>query len=276
MFPGFQPQYRAGCGFPLTRPACLSVEIQGIRMVGEKEPGRGPEWALTGWSGWTNGGDTRGGAEPFPEADGGFRTDVYYSGRDITLEGVLEAPTHEAFVREAERFGTLLTEPRWDWLTVDEQHLGMRRMILVHRQGPPLLTQESDRVGVFTLRVSSSMWQRVSTETSSLSLPVGGTGTAVNAGDYPADLSIELVGPIKNPRVTFNNTTWWQYNGELTAGETRTVNVTRRIIRNPAAGVRLDSSGSGEWPRLAPGATTVKVTGGLAGTVNLSWRSSWR
>ena len=270
LFPGFQP-VRTLSPFTRSRPDCLSVSIQGVTLVAEGSS----LFGLSDWDGWGGGGSTVGGVEDYPDRDGGFPTEVVYSGREITLEGTIAAGSHEEFAAARERMEKLLTNPREDWLRVQENHMGLGRQILVHRARPAMVTPLSDRAGKYTLSLRSATYPRLAVEESELALRPGESGRQENVGDYPANMSVFLNGPLTNPRLTWSSQFWWQFNGTIPSGETRVVDMTRRMIRNPAAGTRLDLAGTGTWPKVDPGYRTVAMSGSGSGSARLVWRSSW-
>jgi hypothetical protein len=270
VFPGFGT-VAPRSPFTMSRPDCLTISIQGVEMLGEGDG----LYTLTGWDGWGGGGTTRGGFEEYEDVDGGFPTEVTYSGRDITLEGMIHGDSHREFAAARERLEKVLTRPREDWLRVDEDHLGVVRQILVHRPRPVQVSPLSDRYGIFTLSLRSATYPRLAATESTLVLSPGESGRQENLGDYPADLSVFLRGPLTNPRITWSSQFWWQFTGTIPDGETRIVDMTRRIIRDPTRGTRLDLSGSGTWPRVDPGYRTVAITGSGSGTVEMVWRSAW-
>lgn len=270
-FNGFQPPY-APSPYSLTRPVCLEVSLQGITMHGEGDSLYGLTAPIEGWGGGVS---TRGGVEDYHDADGGFPTEVLYGGRDMVVEGEIVAPDHRALFAAKEQLETLLSTPREDWLRVREEHLGMDRQILVHRPRPVQVTLFGHRHGIFTMSLRSATYPRLAVEESELVLSPGGSGRQENVGDYPAALSLYLTGPLTNPRLTWSSTFWWQFNGTIPAGETRIVDMTRRMIRNPARGTRLDLAGTGTWPKVDPGYRTVSMSGTGSGAARMVWRSAW-
>lgn len=270
-FRGFQP-VETPSPYSLTRPPTFEVSLQGLTFHSDRRSLYGLTSPVEGWS---SGGASRGGDEPFDAADGGFPTDVHYGGRDLTMEGLVLAESHGQFVRAREALQTLLTGTREDWLRVTERDLSLSRQILVHRTRPPLVTHTGHGYGIFTLSLRSATYPRLAVEESELVLRPGGSGRQENVGDYPAGMSVFLEGPLKDPRLTWSNQFWWQFNGTIPSGETRVVDMTRRMIRNPAAGTRLDLAGTGTWPKVDPGYRTVVMSGSGSGSARLVWRSSW-
>lgn len=269
-FPGFQPA-RSRSPYHLSRPVCLEVSLQGVTMHGEGDS----LYGVTSLDGWAGGAASRGGVEEYPDTDGGFPTDVTYTGREITVEGEILAPSHDALWKAREELETLLTSPREDWLRVRDSLTAPERQILVHRPRPVQVSLFGDRYGIFTLSLRSATYPRLAVEESELVLRPGGSGRQENVGDYPAAMSVFLTGPLTNPRLTWSSMFWWQFNGTIPSGETRVVDMTRRMIRNPAAGTRLDLAGTGTWPKVDPGYRTVVMSGTGSGSARLVWRSSW-
>lgn len=101
-------------------------------------------------------------------------------------------------------------------------------------------------------------------------------GVAVNAGRFPTDPVVTIVGPALNPRVT-NTTTgeFVQVNTNLAAGQTLIIDpFEKNITVNGATVYHLRETGSSWWD-LEPGNNNIAVTGLTGGTFEMRWRSAW-
>lgn len=251
--------------------ACITVTLQGLTAVSD---GPGP-LGLTGWDGWMEAPDHVGGPVPHVTADGGLEGEVIAGGREITLEGDLWTKTHRELEEARAMLGSLLTTPRWDWLRVDEEALGLSRMIRVCRLSRPQVTQTGPTSAVWTLRLAAASHVRVDQAESTASLAPGGSARLGNVGDAPAALTGTLVGPLTDPTISWPGGSW-TYRGTLATGQSRTVDFARRIVRDPASSLMSRVQASGAWPTVPPGGVTITCGGSGTGAVRLAWRSSWR
>lgn len=256
----------------LERPdPCIRVSIQGLEMASYRHrPVR-----LTGWQGWTEGPDQRGGPVSHETADGGIQGQVYADGREITLEGSVIVGTHAELEEHLDALRAVLRGQRWDWLRVEERHLGVERMVSVARLARPLINRTGPTSAVFTLRLAAAGSRLLDQAASLVTLRDGETRELVNVGDAPADLSAMIYGPFTGD-VTLS---WpggaWTLKGGLPDGARRAVDFPRRIVRDPATSVLWRLSASGAWPSLPPGRTEFTVTGAGGGHIDIGWRSSW-
>lgn len=275
---GWDPTPTPGWGPPRwafpTDPACVTVTLQGITMTSQF----GSMYGLTSpLEGWTEGADPQGDASAFPAADGGVALPVWMGPRSITIEGEIETDSHAELEREVARLGTVLSNPRWDWLRVDETALGLSRQIQVRRARRPLITRSSHTSAIFTLVLQAATYPLLAAEESTMRLKPGQSQVAENTGDYNADLYATLVGPLSGIQIARAGHPggWWYYSESLKAGETRQVDFSRRIVRNPANSKHSRLLASGIWHDLLPGKTAVTFRGSGSGYVDLRWRSAW-
>ena len=255
---------------------CTVVSLQDLTVYGSRPPYDGTHFSLTGWDGWTNGVDRTGGPVPWENADGGVEGDVWEGGRSITLEGDIEAASHYEMMEAQERLGAVLTSPRWDWLVVDEEHLGLSRQIRVHRPSRPRITDLGITFAVWTLTLQAATFPRLDTTEQSKVIPSSGVDL-VNAGNHPAAVTLTLRGPLTNPGLSWPGGSW-VYRGSVGSGQTISVDMARRVVRDPATSRQsrnLVVASSTDWLRLAPGTTRVSRTGTGAGSITAAWRSSW-
>lgn len=275
MSAGFTPYPARGYCAPVYRTPAphVRVTLQGLAME-SSDRRHGDFLSLSSWSGWTNGPAATGGPVPYERADGGLEGEVYLAGRRINLGGLIQAQTPRGLWELMERVGSLLTAPRWDWLVVEEPHLGLSRQLRVARIAEAMLTPLTETLATFTLDLESTSAARLAVAESTLVLSPGGSGAISNAGTYPADLTLELVGPLTNPGFTWG-ARGWSYAGTIASGTRIAVNMTTREVKNPATGVLMRKNASGEWIKAQPGTRNVTMTGAGSGSATWSWRSAW-
>ena len=256
-------------------PPCVTASLQGLDFEsGSRARSR---ITLGGWEGWTNGPARTGGPVPWEHADGGIKADVYATGRRITLEGLIIEPSPGRLWERMEELGSILTSPRWDQLVITEEHLNLVRQIEVTRLQQPMITPRSSRIAAYTLELEAADSRRTDVDVQSATISTAGTALQ-NIGTVDADLNFTLTGPLTTPGFSWSGGAW-SYGGNLAAGERLFVDATRRTVRDPDttghSREKLLGLGAGSWPRLAPGTTTFWRTGSGAGSISVSWRSSW-
>ena len=210
----------------------------------------------------------------YEHADGGVESPVRMLGRSITVEGDILAESHQDLEYRMEELGTILTRPRWDWLTVDEEELGLSRQIKVWRPRRPMITRHGTTFATFTLQLEAAAFPRLAVTRSVVNLPVGQRATLANEGTTDADLTMTLVGPLRDVRLYWMGGAW-AYTQEIPAGVKRVVEFSRHVVYDPANGKHSRLSAVGSWLKLPPGATTVSLGGTGAGRAEFTWRSSW-
>ena len=257
-----------------TRPEPIRATLQGIEFGRSVD---GVEYTITEFDGWTNGASARGGRVSRPYSDGGFSSRVDMDSRSLRLAGLITAPTQRRLWVEMERLGAVLTSPRWDYLVVDEDFLGMSRQVEVSRIARPQITELAPLVASYTLDLEAADYPRLSVDEQVVSIARGSSAPVVNAGDYPAVLEAMFYGPLTQPRLRFGGDLpgTWRYGANINAGQRLQVEFDRRIVRNPDTQGHSRVYASGDWPRLAPGQTTFHLEGSGTGRVELKWRSAW-
>lgn len=259
------------CGHwhPTPEP-CMLVTLQDITMVSS---GVGVLGVST-LGGWRNGVAASGGPAPFDNADGGVMGDVYFGGRSIVIEGDIDAPDHETYMRVEEQLGALLTRDRVAPLVVDEKyHLGLKRQIDVTRLRPPQITQMGPSYGIFTLSLEAATFPRLGVDAQSQVIPAGGVDM-VNLGNVPASVKLTMKGPLTNPGLSWGGMSW-TFQAYIALDQTVEVEMWRRRVVDPATTTHFRNLAQGDWLALDPGTTRVTRTGSGSGTVTAEWRSSW-
>lgn len=255
------------CGWPHVDP-CIIVSIGGIEAVSS---GGEDGYGLVSLDGWEGGAPASGGPVAFEQADGGVRGDVYYSPRILTIEGSIRAKSHEDLVdmiAELSRLG------RYETLTVDEAvHSGHVRQVDVARMRPVQITQMSTTYAIWTMTLETVDWRRVEPDLQTAIVTASGTPVR-NLGTAPAALTLHLAGPLTNPGISWSGGAW-QYTGTIPSGTTISVDMERRVVRDPATTAHSRRLASGSWLSPQPGLTTVWRTGTGSGTITARWRSSW-
>lgn len=255
---------------------CTIFTLQGLDFItsGSWDTPYGVE-AVTGWG---DGSAATGGPVAWDTADGGVESDVHYGPMTITIEGDIDARTHQEYADAVQALKTVLKRPRWDWLVGDESvHLGVVRQVRVTRTRPVQVTQLGATYGIFTLQLESASAVLLGSDPQSVTISTAGTPMK-NIGDADADLSLTLVGPLTDPGISWPGGAW-SYGGSVAAGQTLSVDLTRRTVRDPATTGHSRNDvlglGAGSWPRLAPGTTVFTRTGTGSGTISMGWRSAW-
>lgn len=251
-------------------PALLA-ELQGVEFTTLANPPGDEGYLLMEWSGWHSGTSGRGGAIGYPNADGGVESRIDLDSRKIVLSGLIVARSYPSLYQMMERLQSLLTSPRWDWLTVHEDILGLSRRIRVCRirevQVTPITTTEAE----YTLELESAMAPRVGMEAQQVVLSPGGEGEAVNIGNYPARLLATLRPPLSDVTITVADQTW-RWPGSVP----RAINIDfSRRTANDQDGKHYRRQASGKWPSMPPGTNEIRVGGTGDGTVTLRWLDSW-
>lgn len=263
----------AGCG-PID--PCTRVELQGLEFLGSGTPST-THYGLTSWDGWDNGADGTGGAAAFELADGGVEGDVFFGPRAITLEGDIAASSHAELMEAREALGSILTRPRWDWLRVSEDHLGLDRRIRVSRVRRPSITNVGYTDAIWSLQLQAAAFPRLAEVESTAVLRAGESKVLANLGTYPGDLTVNLTGPLSGVSLSWTGASagTWRYADAIPAGQSRVVEFTGRVVYNPANGAHSRVRASGAWAQLWPGDTTLKLNASGTGTARAIWRSAW-
>lgn len=253
--------------------SCIVVTLpNGLELMAAQ--GKGVEFSLSSWDGWTNGPDVRGGAEPWESADGGVRGDVFLSGLNLVFEGLIKGRSGNHLWELQEELGSVLTQQRWGTLRVDEEHLGLSRQIEVARGGRPTITPLTRRLARYQVQFQSHSPFRLGVDQQSAALAPGEGSQIQNIGTMEADLHGTLYGPLVEPAVTVGNTTW-KYQSTIPAGERRVVDFSRRRVVDPATGTPSRIFATHGWPSVPPGESRLAMGGSGTGRGEFSWRSTW-
>lgn len=255
------------CGWSHQDP-CMIVTIGGVEAVSN-----GPTlgYGLISIDGWEGGAPATGGPVPYEMGDGAIRGDVFYGPRTLIIEGDIVAVDHQDLV---DKIGALSSLGRYETLTVDEEyHLGWVRQVEVTRLRPVQITTHGLTEASWTMTLETVDWRRVEPDLQTAVIVPGGTPVR-NLGTAPAALTLHMVGPLTNPGITWYQNAW-QYSGTVPAGTTISVDMERRVVRNPATTAHSRRLASGSWLSPMPGLTTVWRTGSGSGTITARWRSSW-
>jgi len=103
-------------------------------------------------------------------------------------------------------------------------------------------------------------------------------GTLTLGGNRDTVGTITLAGPLTNPTVTLNGTTFTFAATSLTAGHSIVIDLDyKTVIQDGTTNVRSAMTMNAAWPVLNAGANTYSfTTGGGAGTVTVAARSAWQ
>lgn len=258
---------------PIFEPdPCIVVTLPGGLELHAGPPKRGDLLTLDQWEGWAGGPEFDGGRVPWEVADGGFRGDVWARGRNLMFRGLILADSPEEFAETQEQLSSVLTRARWGTLRVDEDHLGLARQMTVARTGPASINQLTDRTGQYAIGFQSADPWRLSVD--AVSVEIGASSPLQNLGNQDAAVSVQLVGPLTDPGISWPGG-YWRYSGTVASGRTISVDMERRVVRDPATAIHSRNRAAGTWLSLPPGTTTVSRTGTGSGVVRLTWRHTW-
>lgn len=260
------------CGHwhPTPEP-CTIVSLDGIDMVSS---GAGLFGLTAPIDGWANSGISTGGPVPWETADGGIMGDTPFQGRSLTIEGDIEAATHEEFAEAVEQLGSVLTYKRTAMLEVDETvHLGLVRQIEVTRVRPVQITALGPRHGIFTMQLEAADFLRTSVDENRVVVTTAGVDLR-NIGNARADLLIEMKGYLSKPGLTWPGGSW-NFDASIGDGKMIQSEMTPRKVYAPETGIHYRQYAKGTWLQLPPGVTRIKRVGTGAGTITAVWRSSW-
>lgn len=261
------------CGYWHRTPEpCTVVTLGDIEMVSS---GAGLYGITAPIDGWANAGVSSGGPVPYGNADGGIMGDTFFQGRSLTIEGDIEARDHAEFADAVEQLGAVLAHPRTGLLEVDETvHLGLVRQIEVTRTRPVQISQLGPKHGIFTIQLEAAAFPRVDVEEQSAVITSAGV-TLTNHGNYPAELVVEMRGPLTRPVGLEWDGGAWEFAASLNATLAIDVNMGKRLITSPDSFDHYRQYASGRWLTLPPGSTTVRRVGGGSGSLRAVWRSTW-
>lgn len=265
--------YHHGTDIDLHGTECVTVELDGITLTGTTQ--RGAHYGIESLHGWWDGTGATGGPVPYPAAHGGFQTPVYQQGRNIVIAGEMEAGTRLELWEMIDAIGKILAPGRWAPMVVTEEAFGLQRQVDVCRLREVQIDVTGWTSARYTLELQSAGFPKLDAVESSVRVTQGTPATLVNEGDYPAELTAVLTGPLAPTLINIDGEKW-SLNRTLAAGEVVEVDFERRIVRNAKTAQHYRSDVTGAWPTLTPGSHTATVwTSGSAGTVELRWRSAW-
>lgn len=267
LFPGCSTWY------PAPDP-CVSVTLPGgIELLAEGVTGHST-FTLSSWDGWSNGSDVMGGATAWGTADGGIEGNVFFAGRNLMFSGMILAESPAEMWAAIEDLNSVLTDTRWGDLRVDEQHLGLARQIRVARGGRPVITPLTDRVAEYQIQFQSADFPRLGVDEHSAIITTSGV-SLTNHGNYPAELVVEMRGPLSRPVTLEWDGGTWEFAASVGSTQSIDVNMKRRLITSPDSYTHYRQYATGKWLELPPGSTWVRRVGGGAGSLRAVWRSSW-
>ena len=252
------------------RVSRVTAELGGLSWVGR--PHAGPCFLLRSLTGWWGGGTVSGGAAAHTTSDGTTRGDTYLHNRIITLRGLILT---DSGAQQFEAFDALtasVTRDRWLPLTVSEAERGIARQVTVTPVSLPDPQPISDLAATVSLTVESDDWPLLDVrEQRKVVTPAG--VTLQNSGTVDANVIATLRGPLTTPGLTWPGGSF-RY-ATLASSQVRRIDMGREVAQNPSTGAWSAHLVTGDWLTLPPGSTTVKRTGGGAGSIELAWRSTW-
>jgi hypothetical protein len=199
---------------------------------------------------------------------------VNFHGRIITLRGKILTDDGAQQMDAFDELTGVFAERRWRTLTVDEPERGMARCLDVTPVSLPELTPVTDKVAEVSLTVESATFPLLDiTEQSAVITNAGVSLT--NHGNYPAELVVEMRGPLSRPVVLDWGAGKWNFAASVGASQAIDVNMEKRLITSPDSTDHYRQYATGQWLALPPGTTTVRHVGGGSGSLRAVWRSSW-
>lgn len=243
-------------------------------------------------------------AEDRTGADGSWNGDNYYSGRLITLEGIIEAPTSSALDAAKEALDQALP-PRGRLLTFTVNE-SVPKQVLARRSGRLMMSDATDVLTQVSISLIAPDPRKYSTveqsAAASLGAPGGGVAlplvlplvfpsreaggeffTVTNEGKYETPPLIRIVGPGRDVGLA-NLTTGatLRYPFELAAGDELVIDTAVGAAQLNGSAYRAPAPGSTVTSRflLPPGLSQMQMLGTRTVTdmtplLTMTWRGAW-
>lgn len=235
----------------------------------------GIEYYVTNLDGW-DGAEVKSDIIDKPRADGEFDSSSFYAARSIVMTGWLGGSTQEALREARDRLieATDLVTDR-ALLVVDDTP---SRQALVRLGGRVLVDENLAGSLVFQVPLRAADPRKYGTVERTLTLEAGETGVAANIGRFRrgAPLQIVLRGPLTAPQLVVGDQVLSFH--DISAATTLTIDgiADTILLQDGTSGFSL-VDGSLKIPTLPPRTSTdVGLFGIGAGSVELSWRDTWR
>ena len=264
---------------------------------------QGVEWRYTGLTGWDSPdlGET---AENRTGADGAWDTLNYYSGRQVSIDGLIQARTAAGLDAAMDRLAQAI--PARDRLITFTVNESTAKQISARRSGRLMTDKLTDVTAEYSISLLAPDPRKyeVDAQTVLASLgdveggvtlptvlplvlpprdPGGVFFTAVNAGTYDTPPRIRIAGPGRNLGVA--NLTTGQalvYPFELLTGDELVIDTNVGTATINGTAYRAPSAGSTVVARflLPPGTNNLQMLGtrtvaGLTPLLTMTWRSAW-
>lgn len=284
---------------------CVLDDSQGsgnVIVFGQADENR-TAWRVTNLVGWDSP-DIPETAESRTGADGAWDTDNFYGGRQVTIEGLIEAPSQE--LKDAAKRKLAASVPARGRLVAFTVNETTPMQITGRRSGRLLMGDLTDTVVQFSVNLFAPDPRKYSLNQLIAAALIGDPApgvpiplvlpavipenpasgeffTATNDGDYDTPPTIRINGPGANVGIA-NLTTGdvLRYNVQLGANDELVIDTLVGAAQLNGASYRPPSAGSTVTSRflLPPGDSQMQFIGArtVAGTsplLTISWRNAW-
>lgn len=248
-----------------------------------------PDRVTVNLTGWDDAPAIRSGIQDRAQQDGGWDASGFYGPRIITVEGMVDQPSHAAAKAVADELLSLSPRTVHEF-AVDNEAVGVRTAWVRVTQGAVLewLNGEAFTYGLQVtapdpLKYGPQVFGQATLATSGggggltwpLTWPLdwgvvaGTTPGAVsvgNAGTASYFPRLRIDGPVPNPTVTLAETgDFIRYNGTVAAGQWLDIDLDRRrVLLNGQVSMRHLVTFGGAWLSVPPGGGTVSWTADAA------------
>lgn len=249
----------------------VRVSLGSTNWVGQ--PHYGPCFLIRRLRGWWGGGSVRGGSVDLESASGAVRGDVFRGSRLVTISGLILTESGAQQFAAFDQLAALFATDDYLPLVVSEGERGLSRQLWVSLESAADPEPVSDLVATVSLTVRSDGFPLLSTQRQGKIITSGGVDL-VNAGTYPAALTVDMVGPLTKPGLSWPGGAW-TYGASIPSGTTLQADMWGRSVWDPAGSGHTRRHAAGTWLSLPPGTTRVSRTGSGSGSLTARWRSSW-
>lgn len=257
----------------------------------------GVDWIVTNVTGWGASASTSS-ATDRNGADGAWMTKGFRSSRQLTIEGILIAPSQAAAVLAKDRLYNAVSLD--DFRVTFDEH-GLQRYVMARRSGEIDDAQVVNRASFSVSLLCGDPFKYSDLEhlaeidmlsiTGGLSIPSAGLtaplsvpatvtlneGILVNAGNSETNTKILLYGPASNP-IIINETLDQRLFINLTIGGGSVLEIDSLKKTVKFNGSDRTAYVSGDWVTLGKGVNTVRYqadTYQSASHMNVYWRDRW-
>lgn len=245
-------------------------------------------------TGWEDAAPVRSAIENRAQQDGGWDAPGQFGPRIITVDGVVDLPTHAEAMAVCDALTALRLNEVHEFI-VDNEAVGARSAMVRVTQGA-VLEWVNGECFTYTLQVTAPDPLKYGPATfAQVPLTASGSGTGrtwprvwptdwgVPAGVTPGAVSlanagtagywprVRIDGPVTNPVLTLNETgDTVRFNGSVAVGQWLDVECDRRrVTLNGVASRRFAVSASGNWLAVPPGGGSLSAAADSSGASTL-------